>query len=714
MSRKFIDDANEEVAGQRVEPLKLTEYLDVLSSSPSQAAHSSRYLLNAITAAGTRTVRERGRELTRWRFFDDPAGGGLNAVVGKTELLNQFVEDLRRVAETPSFQRAFWVNGPTGSGKSTFRRCLTNGLRAYSQTDAGRRYTIEWNVESRRGGADLTFGRASDSSLNEANWYRSPVQAQPLSVFPKAVRSTIVDELSETTGYPIEANSGLDPFSQTAWDILADYYGPSETLFERLTAPSHLRVVPYTVDIGAGIGILSAGDNSVSPRDLLVGSWSDELLRTLPYHGQKNPQAFSYDGVLSQGNRGLSIIEDAGAHAELVQRFLSVPEEQTIQIDRNLSLDVDTVLLLFSNPDLATYLESFLDTELADPLRPLRRRLYRYDLSYITDPAAENELLRREVLTDTHVWPEYTRESLDAPATYKETEITPHTFSAAALYDVITRLDGLALPEDKSYLDKGLLLDRGYTMDTDGRSIGFEAFEYDGETIDGEFGLPPTFTHEVFDTLLARETPILPHDIVQAMHDSIKTDPVFSEDEIAEYTWRARFVMPYVIGKETGDMKAGFLADLPTDDVASYLSALIEWARDDDDDGSGLMGLEETLFGFSDPVNEVNRNQFRSRVLGGVNHYIWDSRTPPESAAELDLTDRNLQLKVYKGLSWDDVLRRWPTASLTNWKTAPPNSPTGAAKAACFTGLTTHLGYSHVAAQRLIEFVLRHADNPDR
>jgi predicted Ser/Thr protein kinase len=99
------------------EPMSLAEYVDRAFEQPLAAAHASRYLLAAIESEGTRKVVENGEELQRYRFFDDPHNDGEHAVLGNTETLNAFVDDLRAIAAgRGKAETILWFAGPTATG----------------------------------------------------------------------------------------------------------------------------------------------------------------------------------------------------------------------------------------------------------------------------------------------------------------------------------------------------------------------------------------------------------------------------------------------------------------------------------------------------------------------------------------------------------------------------------------------------------------------
>ena len=220
--REAADDALRETYEP---PMSLAEYVDHVLENPSTAVHASKYLLDAIERAGTRPVIEEGEERQRYRFFDDPHNDGEHAVLGNTETLNEFVADLRAIAAgRGKEEKILWLDGPTATGKSELKRCLVNGLREYSKTPEGRRYTLTWNVDGETTATGMTYGDAAEP--NEDDWYHSPVQTHPLAAFPDEVRADLLASLNETHDdhIPVRDPADLDPFSREAYDHLAEQY----------------------------------------------------------------------------------------------------------------------------------------------------------------------------------------------------------------------------------------------------------------------------------------------------------------------------------------------------------------------------------------------------------------------------------------------------------------------------------------------------------
>ncbi|MDY6780891.1 MAG: kinase anchor protein, partial [Halobacteria archaeon] len=474
-----------------------SEYVDRVLENPRNASHSTKYLLEAIESEGIRTVIEEGEQKERYRFFDDPHNDGEHAILGNTEVLNEFVDTLRSIASgRGKDEKIVWVDGPTATGKSEFKRCLVNGLREYSKTPEGRRYTVEWNVSSMH-----EWG-----SEDEDNWYESPVQSHPLLVFPREVRSRILDDLNSASEDHIDVRveGELDPFCREAYDYLESKYrrrGRTE-LFSTITDEKHVRVKNYIVDLGKGVGVLHSEDEG-PVKQRLVGSWMQGMLQKLDSRGRKNPQAFSYDGVLSQGNGVLTIVEDATQHADLLQKLLNVADEGSVKLDKGIRMDIDSLLLVISNPDLESRLDSKAELGEEDPLKALKRRLEKHEFRYLTNLSLEVELLTREVTNDTSVWDAEAydeiadrirsplRLKVGSESGVREREIAPHGIEAAAMYDVVTRLE----EEHDTRLDlveKALLYDRGYVKEGDDR-LEKDEFDISTESRDGKNGIPVTY-----------------------------------------------------------------------------------------------------------------------------------------------------------------------------------------------------------------------------
>ncbi|MFC6718451.1 PrkA family serine protein kinase [Natrialbaceae archaeon GCM10025810] len=742
---EYVRDADRTLEETYEEPMSLGEYVDRIFENPTTASHASKYLLEAIEAAGTRTVVEEGEENERYRFFDDPHNDGEHAILGNTEVLNGFVDDLRSIAAgRAKDEKIIWFEGPTATGKSELKRCLVNGLREYSKTPEGRRYTVEWNVNTASADSrGLSYGGDPTASDDE-HWYESPVQAHPLSVFPDDVRESLLAELNGTLEdhIPIRVDARLDPFSREAYEYLEETYRRQgeDRMFSAIADENHLRVKNYVVDVGQGVGVLHSEDDG-RPKERLVGSWMHGMLQELDSRGRKNPQAFSYDGVLSQGNGVLTIVEDAAQHADLLQKLLNVPDEQSVKLDKGIGMDVDTQMLIISNPDLEAQLNQHADRNGMDPLKALKRRLDKHQFGYLTNLSLETELIRRELTNETEVWEADEYEELEArirePVTVslkdrhgetKEREFAPHAIEAAALYAVVTRLDEENLPNGLDLVDKALIYDQGYLQEGDTRREK-EEFDFDGEAHDGEHGIPVTYTRDTLADLLQAdrdrhhpdlpvEDVVMPRDVLNAMADGLASAPVFSTGERSEFENRIVPVKNYVFDRQESDVIEAIMHDKRVDEetVAEYVEHVYAWETEEplyNDRGEQVepdplkMKLFEIehLGRFSEAEYQGNEPREsvkgfrREKVITALNRHAWEHRDEDFAVEDVDLTAIPVIKTVLESHDWDDVERTFEDFDPRQWDDPPSGTETEAVKERTIETMVDRFDYSEASAE---------------
>ncbi|AAV46030.1 kinase anchor protein [Haloarcula marismortui ATCC 43049] len=742
--QEYIDRADESLDAAYEAPMSLAEYVDTVLETPQVAAHASKYLLDAIEDAGTRMVIEEGEEKERYRFFDDPYNDGEHAILGNTEVLNAFVDDLRSIAAgRGKDEKIIWLEGPTATGKSELKRCLINGLREYSKTPEGRRYTVEWNVAGAGNDAtSMTYGNAAIE--DEDDWYESPVQAHPLTVFPEDVRTDLLAEVNERLDdhIPIRVDGQLDPFSREAYDFLEEQYRrQGETdLFSAVTQPSHLRVKNFVVDVGRGIGILHSEDEG-TPKERLVGSWMHGMLRELDSRGRKNPQAFSYDGVLSQGNGLLTVVEDAAQHADLLQKLLNVPDESHVKLDKGIGMDVDTQLVIISNPDLEAQLNKHADREGQDPLKALKRRLDKHEFTYLTNLSLEAQLLRRELTNETQVWDPETWDELetwiqeplsisvrDQVETATEKELAPHTVESAALYAVVSRLDSAEIPTGLDLVDKALLFDRGYLMEGDER-VDIDDYDLETTAEDGDHGIPVTYVRDIIADLLHEpqdrhhpdlpvEHVLMPRDVLNAVAEGLSDAPVFSTGEATEYEERVVTVKNYIFGQQEQDVLDAMMRDKRVDEatVEEYIEHVYAWESDDqienergervDPDPLKMKVFEIEHLGRFDEKNYDGNEpdhaveQFRTdKIITALNRHAWQRRDEEFRVGDVNPKEIPVINTVLGSYDWDDIQRTYEDFEPGQWDNPPSGTETARLKAKTLDNMVEMFDYTAASAE---------------
>ncbi|MCA9002219.1 MAG: serine protein kinase, partial [Planctomycetes bacterium] len=208
-SNRLFELATNGMDGTRFERMRWTgtfaEYLGLLESDPRPARNAWQRLLDMIESHG---VSEDEGGVRRWNLFDDPMGGGRDAVFGLEEPLAALVDMVRAGARhLGPERRLLLLHGPVGSAKSTIVRLLKTGLEAYSQTDAGRVYTFDWIID----------GEVIPSATRQ----------DPLLLIPAEQRAGVMARLNELLGaeYELRLEGSLDPLSTHYYGLLAERHG---------------------------------------------------------------------------------------------------------------------------------------------------------------------------------------------------------------------------------------------------------------------------------------------------------------------------------------------------------------------------------------------------------------------------------------------------------------------------------------------------------
>ncbi len=696
---------------ERMDVPAFTEYV-LDNPDHSHVVPSAQYLLDAIKAEGTRTVVEAGEEKERYKFFDDPHNDGEHAVLGNTEVLNDWVRDLESRAQKHGDKEdsMFWFVGPTASGKSEFKRCLINGLREYSKTEQGRRYTLEMNVDSvKYPQGDNAFADGGRRP-SDADWAESPVQSIPLMIYPDETVDEFYDRLNEEREGDMELYQppGLDPLMKRGYEMMFNTLHreghDGQQIMSAITDEGALKVRNYIVDIGNGIGVLHSEDEG-RPKQLLVGSWQNRISQE-PTWGQRDPQEFTFDGILSQGQNGLTIIEDAIQHKELVRKLLNVADENAVKLSTGIPMEIDSQIMLISNPDLEAELTKAEERGQEDPYRKLRRRLDQYRLKYLTEYRTEEHLIRRAITNDTEIQQpddfDAAEELVRAPCEVVVSgdedeevrrEIAPHALESSAMYDVISRLsddlpepseyDGDDIPDafgDLTYTEKAQLYDQGF-LEIEDVKLEKADFDWDEDKQreDGKDGIPVTFTTVAIANLLQEEFDrkyddvIMPRDVLGRMDDEFNEQTVIGDEEADEYREQLDDVLDYLHGRQQEDVLEALLhGQRATEDaVRRYVNHVAKDLNDDQvqEDGKkkdpdrGMMQQFEVdhLGKFSDDdyqrdgtpkdhVVEWRQNNIATPIA--ERGFAGDTPDPEELALELPVIER-----LMGDDNWDDVER---------------------------------------------------------
>ncbi len=718
---EIIEHANNTLKNTTDKPMTIEKFVEELLENPTIARNSHQYLLDAIEYYGTRKIFERGEEKERYIFFDDPANNGEHAILGNTDVLNEFVRDLRVIVNSEErMQKIILFDGPTATGKSELKRCLINGLKEYSKTEEGKRYTFDWNISSMKSSTSgLTYGNTT--KVDESEWFKSPIQGNPLSVLPYEVRQKI----SEYTNEKIPTDVDLDPFSKEAYEILKSHYEQQGTdnLFSKITNENHFRIRRYTVDETQGIGILNVEDDG-SIKERLIGAWMPSMFQVLDSRGRKNPQAFSYDGVLSQGNNGLTIIEDATRHADILVHLLNIPDEGYAKIDKKIGFDVDTVPIFISNPDLMEMKIDNIndksgniplqDIHKYDSMKAIKRRLFKYNIKYLTNITDESNLIRKEISGHKNNEQTKIRDSL----IQNDTEFAPHVIESVAMHNIITRYVNPKI-DSIDLIDKALLLDRGYTEKNKERINIDEFNDFEIHEQDGTFGIPVTYTRDILRSLLYEKDKnvYLPNEVLTEITDKLVDAPIFNYKEVEEFNERVEIVKEYIKQQQEKDIINAILYNRKASEesISKYIDNIYAWSENNEEEYDELFlkefekkhfGTTETDYGGNVPGDEVIELR-QNKLIKPLNKYLWKQRNAGYEVDNISLSDAPVISSLIGSYDWEDVFISHENLDPHNWDNPSENTDTEKIKQDCIDILVDKFGYTRKSAEKTSNLVFK-------
>lgn len=383
------------------------DYLDYVSEDPKIARNAFQRVYDMIMTFGTENYTEYKKEITRYNFFDDPIGGGRDAVFGIDVHLMKLVNFFKSAAMGYGTEkRVLLLHGPVGSAKSSIARLLKRGIEHYSKTDEGRLFTFEWVDES---APDLLGG---------AKVFPSPMHEDPLKLVPVEVRKKFLEEVNKgiKDGYKINIKGEVNPADRY---ILKQYMIKYDGDWNKVMA-NHIRVKRLILSEKDRIGIGTFQPKDEKNQDSTELTGDINYRKIAQYGSDSDPRAFNFDGEFNIANRGVvEFIEMLKLDVAFLYDLLGASQEQSIKPKKFAQTDIDEVIIGHTNEP------EFRKLQNNEFMEALRDRTVKIDVPYITRLDQEVKIYQRDFNADKipHV------------------HIAPHTLEMAAMWAVLTRLE---------------------------------------------------------------------------------------------------------------------------------------------------------------------------------------------------------------------------------------------------------------------------------
>jgi serine protein kinase len=385
----------------------LPEYLEMVQREPRLARNAFQRLYDMIESFGTRRYTEYKKEITHYRFFDDPIGGGRDAIFGLDLPLMKLVQVLKAAAMGYGPERrVLLLHGPVGSSKSTIARLLKRGLEHYSRTPEGALYTYSW-VD-----AEVDLPEAGAGHVMPC-----PMHEDPLRLVPADFRRELIDELNARLAEDrrIQLDGELCPACRHVYNGLMQRY---EGDWSRAIEHVRVRRLLLSEQDRVGIGTFQPKDEKNQDSTELTG---DINYRKIAIYGSdSDPRAFNFDGEFNVANRGLiEFIEVLKLDVAFLYDLLSASQEHKIKPKKFAQTDIDEVIIAHTNEPEYRRLQS------NEYMEALRDRTVKINIPYITKLDEEIKVYERD----------FNRERIQGK------HLAPHTIEIAAMWAVLTRLE---------------------------------------------------------------------------------------------------------------------------------------------------------------------------------------------------------------------------------------------------------------------------------
>ncbi|MES3037193.1 MAG: serine protein kinase [Bdellovibrionota bacterium] len=385
------------------------EYVALVKANPRVSRNAFQRMYDMIIEAGTEEYIDFKKPLVRYKFFDDAANNGKDAVFGLDLPVMKLVNVLKAAAlGYGTEKRVILLHGPVGSAKSTLCRMLKKGLEAYSKTDAGALYTFEWVDD--KGDLDGLLGKGSKVFV-------SPMHEEPLLLFPDELRSQICEEINrgQEGHFRIKIEGELSPPSRYIFRALMDRY--SGDLMKVL---SHVRVRRLFLSEAdrVGIGTFQPKDEKNQDSTELTGDIN--YRKIAEYGSDSDPRAFNFDGEFNVANRGMiEFVEVLKLDVAFLYDLLGASQEHRVKPKKFAQTHIDEVIIGHTNEPEYRRLQ---DNEFMEALRD---RTVKIDIPYITRWRDEINIYKKD----------FNSQKL------RGISIAPHTIEMAAMWAVMTRLE---------------------------------------------------------------------------------------------------------------------------------------------------------------------------------------------------------------------------------------------------------------------------------
>lgn len=408
------------------------EYLELVKKNPRVTRNAYQRVFDMILSHGVEEYIDNKKKLVRYKFFQDEAHDGMDAVFGLDIPLMRLVSVLKSAAHGYGTEkRVILLHGPVGSAKSTIARLLKQGLEEYSRTPEGALYSYGWELPP----------ELQHLAGNE-EFFPCPMHDEPLRLIPQAWREETFRKLAlGNDDHRVRIVGDVNPACRWIFRELMEHYKGN---FEKVVQHVRVKRVILSEQDRVGIGTFQPKDEKNQDSTELTGDIN--YRKIAEFGSDSDPRAFNFDGEFNVANRGIiEFVEILKLEVAFLYDLLGATQEHKIKPKKFAQTDIDEVIIGHTNE--AEY-RKLVNNEFMEALRD---RTVKVDIPYITRVSEEEKIYAKA----------YTSERVGK-------HVAPHTLYVAALWAVLSRLED-PKKQNLSVLQKSKLYDGkllpGFTQD---------------------------------------------------------------------------------------------------------------------------------------------------------------------------------------------------------------------------------------------------------
>ena len=488
------------------EEMSFEQYLDKCYENPKLIRTAYQRIYDMIVASGCYEVEKYRDIITHYNFFDDVE----IPIFGLEHTLDRLMKHIKGAAGFYGTEkRILLLHGPVGSSKSTICRLLKRGLEKYSQTPQGAWYTFKWiNLPT---GNDGIYVSDTDPC---------PMHEEPLRLVPEKMRAKILREINDihrektdskdlTFLYRLNVEGELDPRCKLFMKkLLQKYNGDWKSVVS-----NHIRVVRMVHSESDRVGIATFQPKDEKNQDSTELTGDINFAKISQFGSDSDPRAFSFDGELCVGNRGVvEFIEMLKLEQAFLYDLLGASQERCIKPKKFSQIQVDMAIFGHTNQPEFEKLKN-------NPfMEALRDRTIKIDVPYLIKWDDELSVLKQ-----------------DYDQSKVRQHVAPHTLEIAALWAILTRMqddkDGKLSLVEKAELYNDKLLP-GWTDD----AVKELRDKHSDEGMSG--GVSARYVQDkIANCLSARHDYINPFMVLNALMDGLENHSLITnKDQVKQYT----------------------------------------------------------------------------------------------------------------------------------------------------------------------------------